>query len=45
MDNARFIIAGYGITWSVLAWYAFRLGRRLRAVESALRDDHTGARS
>ncbi|MFQ5745659.1 MAG: CcmD family protein [Gemmatimonadota bacterium] len=44
MDNARFVIAGYGITWVVLAWYALRLERRVRGAEAAL-DGRPGAES
>jgi hypothetical protein len=38
MENRGFIVAGYGVTWGVLLWYAFRLEGRgrttARAVES-----------
>lgn len=28
MENRGFVTAGYGITWGVLLWYAFRLEAR-----------------
>jgi len=38
MDNRGFVVAGYGLTWGALLWYAFRLESRgrttARAVES-----------
>jgi len=36
MDNLGFIVAGYGLTWVVLAGYAWRLGRRLDAASRAV---------
>jgi len=38
MENRRFVVAGYGVTWGALLWYTFRLNSRerttARAVES-----------
>ena len=38
MENRGFVVAGYGLTWGALLWYAFRLESRerttARAVES-----------
>jgi hypothetical protein len=38
MENRGFVVAGYGLTWGALLWYAFRLELRerttARAVES-----------
>jgi hypothetical protein len=38
MENRGFVVAGYGLTWGSLLWYAFRLESRerttARAVES-----------
>ena len=38
MENRGFVVAGYGLTWGALLWYAFRLesreGTTERAVES-----------
>jgi hypothetical protein len=38
MQNRGFVVAGYGLTWGALLWYAFRLESRgrttARAVES-----------
>jgi hypothetical protein len=38
MENRTFIVTGYGLTWGVLLWYAFRLegrtGATARAVQS-----------
>ena len=38
MENRGFVVAGYGLTWGALLWYAFRLESRelttARAVDS-----------
>ncbi len=31
VNNPMFLFIGYGLTWAALAWYAFRLARRLRS--------------
>ncbi|MFQ5678112.1 MAG: hypothetical protein ACE5HP_01475 [Gemmatimonadota bacterium] len=31
-----YLVAGYGLTWGVLAWYAWRLERRSRRAGRAL---------
>ena len=36
MENRGFVVAGYGITWGVLLWYAFRLEARGRATARAV---------
>ena len=36
MENRGFVTAGYGITWGVLVWYAFRLEARGRATARAV---------
>lgn len=36
MDGTSFLVAGYALTWSALAWYAWRLARRSREVGAAL---------
>lgn len=47
MDGTPFLIAGYAVTWSALAWYAWRLERRAdlarRALESLARSMEAGA--
>ena len=36
MENRGFVTGGYGITWGVLLWYAFRLEARGRATARAV---------
>ncbi|MDT8435415.1 MAG: hypothetical protein RRA92_01545 [Gemmatimonadota bacterium] len=36
MDNLGFIVAGYGLTWVVLAWYTWRTNRRLDGAARAV---------
>jgi hypothetical protein len=36
MQNRGFVIAGYGLTWGTLLWYARRLDRRAAATKGAL---------
>ena len=36
MENRGFVVAGYGITWGVLLWYAFRLEVRGLATARAV---------
>ena len=36
MENRTFIVTGYGLTWGVLLWYAFRLEGRGRATTRAV---------
>lgn len=36
MENRGFVTAGYGVTWGVLLWYAFRLEARGRATARAV---------
>lgn len=47
MDGTPFLIAGYAVTWSALAWYAWRLERRAgragRALDSLARGRETDA--
>lgn len=47
MDGTPFLIAGYAVTWTVLAWYVWRLERRAgraeRALESFARSRETDA--
>ena len=38
MDNLRFIVAGYSLTWATLLWYSWRTNRRLGVAEHALSD-------
>jgi hypothetical protein len=36
MENRGFVVAGYGLTWGALLWYAFRLESRERTTERAV---------
>ena len=36
MENRGFVVAGYGLTWGALLWYAFRLESRGRTTERAV---------
>jgi len=36
MDNRGFVVAGYGLTWGALLWYAFRLESREQTTERAV---------
>lgn len=36
MENRGFVVAGYGVTWGGLLWYAFRLEVRGRAAARAV---------
>jgi hypothetical protein len=36
MDNRGFVVAGYGLTWGALLWYAFRLESRGRTTARAV---------
>jgi hypothetical protein len=36
MENRSFVVAGYGVTWGVLLWYALRLEGRGRATARAV---------
>lgn len=43
MDNVGYLVAGYGLTWGVVAWYAWRLERRSGAARRALESERAGA--
>ena len=36
MQNRGFVVAGYGLTWGALLWYAFRLESRCRTTVRAI---------
>jgi len=36
MENRGFVVAGYGLTWGALLWYAWRLESRGRTVARAV---------
>lgn len=36
MNGTPFLVAGYTLTWGVLAWYVWRLERRSRDARRAL---------
>lgn len=36
MNGTSFLVAGYAVTWGVLAWYVWRLERRWREAGRAL---------
>ena len=36
MENRGFVVAGYGLTWGALLWYAFRLESRERTTARAV---------
>jgi hypothetical protein len=36
MDNLGYIVAGYGLTWLVLGWYAWRTNRGLESAARAV---------
>ncbi|MCK5482919.1 MAG: hypothetical protein V3T20_06060 [Gemmatimonadota bacterium] len=36
MENRSFVVAGYGLTWGALLWYAFRLESRGRTTAHAV---------
>jgi len=36
MENRGFVVAGYGLTWGTLLWYAFRLESRKRTTTRAV---------
>lgn len=38
MKNVEYFFAAYGIVWAAVGLYAFWLGARLKALETALRD-------
>ncbi len=38
MNNPLYLIVGFGLTWAILIWYAWRLQRRIQAAAPLLGD-------
>ena len=36
MNNPIYLIVGFGMTWGVLVWYAWRVSQRIRSATSDL---------